>query len=280
MMPQLTVGVVGLGLIGGSMAKALTRRLGARVYGYDRAEEVLDQALADGAIAQKEGPLAEVDLLLLALYPDDITDFIRREGARLRPGCRVIDLCGVKGAVCREMEGECLARGLEFIGGHPMAGREKSGFAAALETLFDGASMILVPTRASTKEGVDFARKLFLRLGFGRVVETTAEHHDEMIAFTSQLAHVVSSCYIKSPRAVDHAGYSAGSYQDLTRVARLNPQMWTELFLANYRALGREIDDMIAHLQQYRDALARQDAEALYRLLEEGAKRKAEIDGD
>lgn len=278
-MQQLTVGMVGLGLIGGSMAKALTRRLGARVYGYDRSEQVLDQALAAGDIAQKAGPLGELDVLLLALYPEDIIAFVRRQAAALRPGCRIIDLCGVKGVICRSLEDECAARGLEFIGGHPMAGREKSGYGAALETLFDGASMILVPTRASTRAGLDFARELFLALGFGRVVETTAENHDRMIAFTSQLAHVISSCYMKSPRAEYHEGYSAGSYQDLTRVARLNPNMWTQLFLANSQALGQEIDDMIAHLRQYRDALARQDAGEVYRLLEEGTRRKEKIDG-
>ena len=158
-----------------------------------------------------------------------------------------------------------------------MAGREVSGYKASDADLYKGASMLLVPTEASTPEIVKQVKAMFSQIGFGQLVITTPEHHDRMIAYTSQLCHVVSSAYIKSPSELEHKGYSGGSYRDLTRVAYLNETMWTELFIENKQALVPEIDEIIHHLTEYRDAIAGEDADTLFRLLKEGRQRKEQF---
>lgn len=272
-----TIAVAGLGLIGGSLCKAIKEWTEARVIGFNRTEKTLEKALEDGAIDEIGTSLENVDLLLLGLYPGLSVQFVEDHIKEVKKGLVVIDTCGVKGYVCDRLAPLAAANGFEFIGGHPMAGREFSGYTYALKDLFVGASMILTPTEASSEETLVRAEAFFSRLGFARVVRTTPENHDRMIAFTSQLAHIVSSAYIKSPEADRHAGYSAGSYKDLTRVARLNETMWTELFLDNREALVAEIDEIIRHLAEYREAVSRGDAETLTRLLREGRERKERI---
>ncbi len=276
-----TIAVAGLGLIGGSMVKAIRQYLPeAQVLGYELRQEVCRQALEEGTIhsANDWDALGKADLLLLALFPGQAMDFAASHSRQLRAGCTVIDLCGVKEAVCPVLEKLCLEGGFSYIGGHPMAGRELSGYGASLTNLYRGASMILVPTAATGSRTLEEASAFFTALGFGRIQVTTAEHHDRMIAFTSQLVHAVSNCYIKSPCAPDHHGYSAGSYRDLTRVARLDPAMWSELFLWNRQALLEEMDQLTFHLGQLRQAIAEGDRQRVYSLLEEGSRRKEKID--
>ena len=270
-MEQMRIGIVGLGLIGGSMAKAVKAKTKHTVIGYEIDCEVLHRAQEEGAIDYEgnDDLLQTLDLLLVALYPGQTVEFIRAKADWIRPGCMVIDLCGVKGYICGALGPFCAQRGIAFIGGHPMAGREFSGYDAAQAGLFQGASMLLVPTEP-----------FFRSLGFEKVVVTTAENHDRMIAFTSQLAHVVSNAYVKSPEAEKHDGYSAGSYKDLTRVARLNDGMWSELFLCNREALLDELNGIIGHLEEYRDALEKGDRDGLQRLLKAGSDRKKRIDRD
>lgn len=279
-MKQMRIGIVGLGLIGGSMAKAVKAYTEHTVVGFEINGETLCRAQAEGAVdfAGDDRLFATLDLLLIALYPGQTVEFVRTKAEKLRPGCTIIDLCGVKGYVCSALASFCAERGLVFIGGHPMAGREFSGYGAAQAGLFQGASMLLVPTEAGSAQQAEALRPFFSALGFGKVVLTSAENHDRMIAFTSQLAHVVSNAYVKSPEAEKHDGYSAGSYKDLTRVARLNDKMWSELFLCNREALMDEIDCIIGHLGEYRAALADGDRETLQRLLKEGSDRKKRID--
>lgn len=271
-----TVVIAGLGLIGGSMAKAIRAHTDCRVFGYDISEKVLSDARFIGDIDDvvREGTLEQADILLVALYPAPAVQYILSNLGRLKKGCIVVDLCGVKQYVCDHVAGEARAHGVQFIGGHPMSGREFSGYEYAKPDLFQDASMILVPNDSASEEALSRMEEFFTTLGFGRVVRTTAEQHDRMIAFTSQLAHVVSSAYIKSPEALQHSGYSAGSYKDLTRVARLNEHMWTELFLRNATPLVREIDEIILHLQEYRDAIAQGREDDLRQLLKEGRERK------
>ncbi len=159
-----------------------------------------------------------------------------------------------------------------------MAGRECWGFSGSDADLFTDASMILTPTEHTPESALKFLSGLFASVGFGRITITTAQEHDSMIAFTSQLAHVVSSAYIKSPRARQHKGFSAGSYKDLTRVAKLNAPMWTELFLENADYLAEEIDTIIAHLAEYRQAITQGDGARLCGLLEDGKNIKEELD--
>lgn len=279
-MTMKTVGVVGLGLIGGSMAKTVKRCMGdCLVAGYDLDKTVEEKALRDGAIdrAGLEAVL-ETDFLLVALYPRQTVEFVKRYANALRPRTVIVDLCGVKELVCSELGPFCAEKGLRFVGGHPMAGREFSGYDYTMPSLFTGASMILTPTEASDEALLEELKGLFRALEFGKVVITTAENHDRMIAFTSQLAHVVSNAYIKSPEADRHNGYSAGSYKDLTRVARLNEVMWAELFLCNREPLLTEIDTIMENLHEVREAIADGDSPRLKALLKAGSDRKKEID--
>lgn len=262
--------------MGGSAAKALKKYTAHEVVGFDVDDAVTAQALADGAIdyVGEEALLSRLDVLVVALYPADTVDFVQRLGGALRPDCLIVDFCGVKGYVCQALGPWCAAHGRRFVGGHPMAGREFSGYAYTTPDLFRGASMILTPTEATDETALAAAQTFFAPLGFRQVVVTTPDNHDRMIAFTSQLAHVVSNAYIKSPEAALHTGYSAGSYKDLTRVAKLNAVMWSELFLDNREALLAELDTLLAHLTEYRQALSDGDRETLRALLQDGSDRK------
>lgn len=274
----MTVGIVGLGLIGGSLARAY-HDAGWRVLAHNRSTSVTEFAQMAGAVDAPltKDNLSECDLLLLAVYPQAAAEYLEDNAEIIDKNAVVIDCCGTKRDICAV--GFRLARehGFLFVGGHPMAGTHFSGFKYSRATLFKGAPMVLVPPVFDDMQLIDCVCRLLAPPAFGQFSVTTAEKHDEMIAFTSQLAHVVSNAYVKSPTASAHKGFSAGSYKDLTRVAWLNPQMWTELFLENKDNLTHEIDILIAELQQYRDAMAADDRDTLCRLLDEGKKRKEEV---
>ena len=274
----MTVGIVGLGLIGGSFAKAY-HAAGWTVYGYDVDESMLAFAqLADAVNAPLTMEnIGTCDLVLLCVRPLAAIDYLRSAAPHIGSRPVVIDCCGTKRVVCAAAFPLAEQYRFTYLGGHPMAGREFSGLDYALPTLFDGASMIFVPTKSSTERVLEQLEAYFMSLGFGQTVRCTAEQHDHMIAFTSQLAHVVSSAYIKSPEADKHNGYSAGSYKDLTRVAKLNETMWSELFLCNAEPLAAEIDEIIKHLDEYRRAIRAGDRETLTELLREGRIRKENL---
>lgn len=278
-MEKMTIAVVGLGLIGGSMAKAIKQKTPHTVLGMDKDEAVCHKALRDGAADEiiTTAQLHRADLVLLALFPRTVLDLAEEITSHMQLGAILTDLCGVKGCVCGPLDTLAQRHGIHFVGGHPMAGREFPGYDASLPTLYEGGSMILTPMSTSTPQVLACLQEFFLSLGFAQVVRTTPENHDQMIAFTSQLAHVVSSAYIKSPEALSHGGYSAGSYKDLTRVARLNEHMWSELFLDNAGPLVGEIDEIIRHLTEYRDAIASGDRTRLTDLLRDGRERKEAI---
>lgn len=276
----MTVGIVGLGLIGGSMAKAYSRA-GHSVLGMDADRGILDYARLRGAVTGEltEDNASSCSLILIALYPRAAIDTMTRLAPHMAKDAFLIDLCGTKQGVCEA--GFALAEkyGFTFVGGHPMAGTQYSGFKHARADLFEGASFVIVPPRRDDIFLLERVKELMAPAGFGRLTVTDAATHDRQIAFTSQLAHVVSNAYVKSPTARTHAGFSAGSYRDLTRVARLNPEMWTELFLENREFLGDELEHLIAELEKYRAALACGDAQTLCALLADGSARKIEIDG-
>jgi prephenate dehydrogenase len=205
--------------------------------------------------------------------------WLEENAPHIRQNATVIDCAGTKKKVCAACFPLAEKYGFRFIGGHPMAGTHHSGFKYSRANMFEGAPMVLVPPVFDNIQLLDEVTSLLRPLGFGRFSVTTAEKHDEMIAFTSQLAHIVSNAYIKSPTAGSHKGFSAGSYKDMTRVAWLNPQMWTELFLENDDCLTKELDILIENLTQYRTAIAGGDRETLCRLLDEGRRRKEEVDG-
>ena len=271
--------VVGLGLMGGSFAKAVRAYTDCKVYGWNRTQAVAQAAVQEGVLdgIADDAILGQADLVVISLYPQAAIDWLKVHIEKLKHGCLVVDFVGVKQCIVDALTPLAQKHGVHFVGGHPMAGREFSGFAYAQEDLFRDASMILVQTESSPLWAVDAVEGFFSQLGFGRVVRCSAEQHDHMIAFTSQLCHVVSSAYIKSPEALKHNGYSAGSYKDLTRVAKLNEDMWTELFLLNQQPLVQEIDEIIKHLTEYRDSIAAGDAERLRTLLRDGRMIKERI---
>lgn len=276
----MTVGIVGLGLIGGSLARSIKVHTDFEVLGMDINPQTMLQANLLGAIdgTLTEGNLARCDVVLVALYPAAIVTWITEHQDAFRPGAWVIDCGGVKEAVCTPLNALDQGKPWHYCGGHPMAGREFSGFRYAKDDLFDRASMILTPPRDAGPEVLTWLKDFFLTIGFRRVQFTTPREHDEMIAYTSQLAHVVSSAYVKCPLAQKHRGFSAGSFADMTRVAKLNEDMWTELFFDNRDALLPEINGLIDRLVAYRDALAAEDHQAMKQLLREGREIKEALE--
>lgn len=276
----MTVGIVGLGLIGGSFAKAY-HEAGHRVLGFNRGRSVLDFALMSGAVDEEltEENISSCDLILVALYPEAAIEYLKKMGPFIGKKPVVIDCCGTKRVVCAACFPLAEKMGFTYLGGHPMAGTHESGFKYAQANMFHGAPMVIVPPNFNDIELLGKVKELLAPVGFGRFSVTTAEKHDEMIAFTSQLAHVVSNAYIKSPTAGMHKGFSAGSYKDMTRVAWLNPPMWAELFIENKDFLIKELDIIINNLLQYKAAMEADDLENLVMLLDEGRKRKEEVDG-
>ena len=276
----MNIGIIGLGLIGGSMAKAIKAYRNDVIFGADHNEDVIVQAMSDGVIAGKlnEETIPKCDFIFIAIYPEAAVAYLTSIAPQIRKETVVVDGCGVKRFVCDAMRPVSEAYGFTFIGGHPMAGMEVAGYENATPTLYRGASMILTPYAETPRYAVDRVGEFFLTLGFGHIEVNTAKRHDRNIAYTSQLAHVVSNAYVKSPGAVIHRGFSAGSFKDLTRVARLEETMWTELFLKNGDYLVKEIETIIGHLQEYADAIKKNQTETLCRLLKEGRERKEMVD--
>ncbi len=276
----MQIGILGLGLIGGSAARAY-KEAGHSVLAYDTDSVMLDYAILCGAVdgVLKREALAECDLVLICLYPQAATQYLRENAASFGKGKFVMDFCGTKKGVCEVGFALAEENGFTFIGGHPMAGTHHAGFKYSRSDLFMGAPMVLVPPRYDDIVLLDTAERLLSPLGFGSFSILDAEQHDRRIAFTSQLAHIVSNAYIKAPSAKDHKGISAGSYKDLTRVAWLNPDMWTELFMENRDHLLPELTGMIDRLSAYRDAMEKNDAATLRQLLDDGRRIKGEIDG-
>ncbi|RHB56981.1 prephenate dehydrogenase [Olsenella sp. AM39-30AC] len=275
------VGVVGLGLMGGSFAKALAAA-GREVYGWNRTHSVTEMAEIEtiaGELTDQTIPTCE--LIILAGYPQVSIDWLGEMANLISPGAIVIDTVGVKRIICERCDKISEGQAWTFVGCHPMAGTQYSGFAHARANMFHNAPMVVVPPQMDDFERVAILERLKHLLkpcGFGSFTLSTAENHDRMIAYTSQLAHVVSNAYVKSPTAQEHKGFSAGSYKDLTRVARLNAPMWTELFLDNADNLSREVGTIIENLQAYKDAIDAHDAEKLQALLAEGDRLKREAE--
>ena len=276
----MNIGVVGLGLIGGSIAKSAKKNTNFKVYGYDINEAVVKKAVQeksiDGELTEKR--LAVCDYIFIPLYPEAVVEYVEKNASVFKEGAVVIDCAGVKRLVCDKCFKIAENFNFVFVGGHPMAGTQYSGFENSKDTMFYNAPFVLTP-----KENEDIlilanVREIIMQLGFGRVSVMTPQKHDKLIAFTSQLAHVVSNAFVKSPSAIERKGISAGSYKDLTRVAYLNENMWTELFLDNKDNLIYELDNIINELKKYSDAMKNDDPETLRQLLKEGREAKERAD--
>lgn len=276
----MTVGILGLGLIGGSMARCFAKA-GHTVLAAEIDEVIFSFAQLAGAVsgALDENTVGQCDFILLAIYPGGSAAWMQKNAPFIRKDALVMDLCGIKREICEKCMPLAEQYGFTFVGGHPMAGSHHSGFKYSRSNLFQGATMVLVPPRFDDMELLDRVKNTLEPCRFGHFSVTTAEEHDRMIAFTSQLAHVVSNAYIKSPTALEHKGFSAGSYKDLTRVAWLNSQMWAELCMENRDHVLKELDILIKSLKQYQTALQENDLQTLTQLLEDGKQRKELVDG-
>lgn len=276
----MNIGIVGLGLIGGSLAKSAKKNTKFKVYGYDLDKNVITKAISgksiDGELTEKR--LSTCDYVFIPLYPEAVIEYVKKNADVFKENAVVIDCAGVKRSVCEECFRIAEEHKFSFVGGHPMAGTQYSGFENSKDTMFYNAPFVLTP-----KENEDIlilanAREVIMALGFGRVSVMTAKKHDKLIAFTSQLAHIVSNAYVKSPSALERKGISAGSYKDLTRVAYLNENMWTELFLENKDNLVFELDFIIDELKKYSDAMKNNDPDTLRQLLKDGKEMKLKAD--
>lgn len=264
----MNIAIVGLGVIGGSLAKAFTKYTDHTVMGLNRSVETAKQALEDGAIhkiATKED-LKEADIVYMCTYPHHIAKFVEENGELFKKGCIVTDVCGIKTEICSKLPEICKRHGLEFVGSHPMAGKEQFTYIASEAELFQGASYIIVPCGASEKS-VETIKNIAMELGFGMTCVTTPEEHDRMIAFTSQVPHILACSYVLSPCCPKHVGFSAGSYRDVSRVANINETLWTDLFLSNKEPLITELNILINNLSMMRDAIGENDSDRLRELL-------------
>ncbi len=278
----MNVGIVGLGLIGGSMAKSVKTRTAHTVWGVDLDRETMELARMSGAIDAPltEDKLPRCDLILVAICPGAAIQWVKEHANQISRSAILVDLCGVKRVVVEALAPIAGEYGFAYIGGHPMAGRERGGFTASSEDLYVGASMILTPDERTDMRLLETLKAFFLDVGFAGLTFSDPEEHDRIIAFTSQLAHITSSAYVKSPEAQRRRGFSAGSFQDMTRVARLDENMWTELFLDDADYLTRELDILIGNLTAYSEALKSGDAERVRALLREGRELKASAGGN
>ena len=281
----MNIGIVGLGLIGGSVARAYRaysdkNSLDFKIFGHDINKPILDFAIMSGVLDGNldAEAIKKCDLVFIGLYPDESIAYLNENADKFSPNALVIDLCGTKSEICKVGFELAKTHGFTFVGGHPMAGTHNSGYKYSRANMFSGAPMVIVPPSFDDIELLGKVRSLLSPLGFGRYSVTSAEEHDRLIAFTSQLAHVVSNAYVKSPTAREHSGFSAGSYKDMTRVAWLNEVMWTELFFENKEPLLFEINSLINSLTEYRDALISDDKDKMRNLLRDGRIAKEEID--
>ena len=264
----MNIVIVGLGIIGGSLAKAFTKYTDHRVIGINRSEATAKRAFADGAIHEigTAVSLSKADIVYMCTYPEHIVSYVEENSGHFKKGCIITDVCGIKTEICGRLTEICKKNGLQYVGSHPMAGKEKFSYDAAEAELFQNASYIVVPCSADEKS-VDTVVTLAKEIGFGIVRISTPEEHDRMIAFTSQVPHVLACAYVMSPCCENHKGFSAGSYRDVSRVANINENLWTYLFLSNKEPLSKEISILIENLTNIKNAIDENNSEVLKELL-------------
>ncbi len=271
----MNIAVVGLGIIGGSFCKAFKKYTNHHIIGLNRTQSTAQKALECGAIDEIGSPesLSKADLIILTMYPQADVDFVEQNGRFIKAGAIVTDASGIKRAICPQLTELAEKFGFIFIGSHPMAGKETNGFDVSDADLYKNASFIITPCGAEQRY-VDTLSSLAKAIGFTTIKLTTPEEHDRMIAFTSQLPHVLACSYVLSPSCPNHNGFSAGSYRDVSRVANINSKLWSELFLENKEPLVEELDILIDNITKIIDAIKAEDKDSLAELLEQGHRVK------
>ena len=275
----MNVAIIGLGLIGGSLAKAISNRTKHQCFGFDIDKKVVAQAMSENVIVAElsDNDMNSMDMFIICLHPKQTIEFIRSNKDRFTKGSIIIDTCGIKNEIYSAVYEKLLQREITFIGCHPMAGREFSGYQYSLETLFDRASFIITPDDKTPQNDFETVKKLALQIGFKEIIISSPKEHDKTIAYTSQLAHIASNAYVKSPTLKSEYGFTGGSFQDLTRVAKLDENMWTDLFMMNKENLTNELGAYIKSLKKYYEALKNNDEDTLKSLLKEGRIIKESI---
>lgn len=266
--------IAGLGLIGGSMAKSLVRA-NIKVDGWDR-DNVVEYALKNNIIENKANDFSKYDLVFIALPPDATMNFI--ENNTFKDNAIVSDICGVKGVIEKLVYSK--PRNFKYVGCHPMAGKEVSGIENSTEKLFDNANMIIIENENTNAEAVQTLTELFIKMGFKLIKHCSADHHDRKIAYTSQLAHIVSNAYVKSPAGKNYVGFTGGSFQDMTRIAGVDEEVWTRLYMLNREKVEEELSILIGNLQKYLQAFKNNNEPTLKQLLKEGRNEKARLDAE
>jgi len=265
----MKIAIVGLGLIGGSLARAFKKYTDHTVMGCDKNKSSVNAALEAGAISSGFEEIPAADVYFLAMSPAATLSYITENAGKMKRGAIVTDVCGVKAAITEKCEALCLENSLRFVGGHPMAGREVSGFENSVADLFMDRSYIFTTTENTDTAALEVLKELVLKIGISNITVTTPLNHDRMIAFTSQLPHILAGAYMKSPTSREHNGYSAGSYHDVSRVSSVDENLWSELFLANKDYISTELKCLIGSLCQYLTAVEKEDRDELHRLIKE-----------
>ncbi len=278
---DLNILIVGLGVIGGSYAAGLTKA-GYRVSCITKEQADIDYAMERGMIAYGTTEvdadlIGRADLVIFALYPHVFLDWVREHQALFRSGAIITDVTGVKGGVVEKVQA-MLREDVEFIAAHPMAGRESSGVAYSDDSVFHGANFIITPTERNSERAIALCRELGEVLGFARISELSPMEHDEMIAFLSQLTHCIAITLMTCSNMPDLEKYTGDSFRDLTRIARINDAMWSELFLLNRDALLKEMDAFSAEFGKFRWLLAKGDAEGMREIMRASTARRALFD--
>ena len=269
--------VVGLGLIGGSLCKALKKYTYHTVAGCDINRDIENAALRDVALDEVfDGNYEGYDLIVISLFPEGTERFFSENASKIGKNTLITDVCGIKGDFSQRMKNIAERNGLRYVGIHPMAGKEFGGYYNSTADLFVKANFIIAPFTDSQQSDIDLLNGLAKEVGAGKIVITSPENHDKMIAYTSQLAHIVSSAYVKSPELGLECGFSGGSFQDMTRIATMNEKMWTDLFMQNREHLQYELDTLIDNLKKYSEALKNGDADGMRALIAEGRELKEE----
>ena len=273
--------IVGLGLIGGSYAEAL-KRYGFRVTAITRSQRSIDYALEhkmidDGAAEVREDLVKEADIVVFALYPHIFIEWLEKNQRLLKPGALLTDVTGVKGSVVYKVQ-EMLRPDCEFIAAHPMAGREVYGVENATARIFHGANYIVTPTEKNTPEAIETCRELGLLLGFAQVAELSPEEHDEMIGFVSQLTHCIAVSLMTCNDAENIEKFTGDSFRDLTRIARINDLMWSELFLANKKALLDQMNLFEAQFDRLKKMIENDDVDGMREMMKYSSERRAKFD--
>lgn len=265
----MKIAIIGLGLIGGSLARAFSKFTDHTVLGCDKNKESVAAAIEAGVISAAFEEVADADIYFLAMAPAATLAYITENAQEMQKGAIVTDVCGVKASITEKCEALCTQNSLRFVGGHPMAGREVSGFENSVADLFFDRSYIFTTTENTDDAAVSTLKELVLKIGIGNITVTTPLNHDRMIAFTSQLPHILAGAYMKSPTSREHNGYSAGSYHDVSRVSSVDENLWSELFLANKDYVTTELKCLIGSLCQYLTAVEKEDKDELHRLIKE-----------